>query len=103
MAIEACGHILQLGFVSNLGPRLARRAGSLLIALGAIGTIASIIWWRNFYSQMIGRAPVECLYELGGPCRMISDVTGFFGAAAYDGRLLWASSVVFIIGLFLQR
>jgi hypothetical protein len=27
----------------------------------------------------------------------------FFGAAAYDGRLFWASSIVFIVGLFLQR
>src|SRR5262249_46560047 len=57
MAIEASGLILQLGFVNNLGPRRARRAGSLLIALGVIGTIASIIWWQNFYGQMIGRAP----------------------------------------------
>ena len=103
MAIEAYGFILQLGFVNNLGPRRARRAGSLLIALGVIGTIASIIWWQNFYGQMIGRAPVACLYELGGPCRTISDMAGFFGAAAYDGRLFWASSIVFIVGLFLQR
>ena len=103
MAIEAYGLILQLGFVNNLGSRRARRAGSLLIALGVIGTIASIIWWQNFYGQMIGRAPVACLYELGGPCRTISDMAGFFGAAAYDDRLFWASSIVFIVGLFLQR
>ena len=59
MAIEAYGLILQLGFVNNLGPRRARRAGSLLIALGVM--IASIIWWQNFYSQMIGRAPVAAV------------------------------------------
>jgi len=100
MVIEAYGLILQLGFVNNLGSRRARRAGSLLIALGVIGTIASVIWWQNFYSQMIGRAPIECLYKLGGSCRTISDVAGFFGAAAYDGRLFWASSIVFIVGLF---
>jgi hypothetical protein len=49
---------------------------------------------------MIGRAPVECLYELAGPCRTISDVAGFFGAAAYDGRLLWASSIVLSSAFF---
>jgi hypothetical protein len=52
---------------------------------------------------MIGQALAECLYALGGTCRTISDVAEFFGAAAYDGRLFWASSIVFIVGLFLQR
>ena len=47
--------------------------------------------------------PVECLYQLTGPCRTVSDVAGFFGATAYDARLLWASGVVTIIGLFPQR
>ena len=103
MAIKACGLILQLGFVSNFGSRLARRAGSLLIALGVIGTFASIIWWQNFYSQMVGRAPVECLYALVGPCQVVSNVTAIFGAAAYDARLFWASGIATVIGLLLQR
>src|SRR5215472_10260237 len=36
MVIEAYRLILQFGFVNNLGSRRARRAGSLLIALGVI-------------------------------------------------------------------
>jgi hypothetical protein len=80
-----------------------RRLGSWLILLGVIGAIASIIWWQNFYSGVVGRPPVECLYRLTGPCRMVSNVAGFLGAAAYDARLLWASGTAIIIGLFLQR
>jgi hypothetical protein len=34
---------------------------------------------------------------------MISSVASFFGAAAYDARLLWASGIVAIVGLLLQR
>jgi hypothetical protein len=59
-------------------------------------------WWQNFYSGVIGHPPVECLYQLTGPCRAVSNVAGFFGAAAYDARLLWASGIVAIIGLLLQ-
>jgi hypothetical protein len=81
----------------------ARRIGSWLILLGLVGAIASIVWWQNFYSGVIGHPPVECLYQLTGPCRAVSSVAGFLGAAAYDARLLWASVVVAIIGLFLQR
>jgi len=80
-----------------------RRLGSWLILLGVIGVIASIIWWQNFYSEAVGRPPVECLYQLAGPCRMVSNVASFFAAAAYDVRLLWASGTAIIIGLFLQR
>jgi len=83
--------------------RAARRLGSWLILLGLIGVIASLVWWQNFYSQAIGQPPVECLYQLTGPCRIVSDVAGFFGAAAYDARLLWASCIVGVFGLLLQR
>jgi hypothetical protein len=103
MAIEAYGLILQLGFVNNLAPRRAGRAGSSLIALGVIGTNASIIWWQSFYSQVVGHPPIECLYQLTGSCRMISNVAEIFGAAGYDPRLLWASGIVGIFGIFLQR
>jgi hypothetical protein len=86
-----------------MGRNTARRVGSWLILLGVVGVIASIAWWQNFYSQMAGHAPVECLYQLTGACRMVSNVAEFFGAASYDPRLLWASGIVGIFGLFLQR
>ncbi len=86
-----------------MGPKMARRVGSWLILLGVIGVIASVAWWQNFYSPAFGHAPVECLYRLTGACRMVSSVAEFFGAAAYDARLLWASGVVGIFGLLLQR
>jgi hypothetical protein len=81
----------------------ARRVGSWLILFGAIGVITSIVWWQNFYNHVLGHAPVACLYQLTGSCRMVSRVAGFFGAAAYDARLLWASGIVIVVGLFLQR
>jgi len=86
-----------------MGRKTARRAGAWLILLGVIGVIASIAWWQNFYSRVIGDAPVECLYQFTGQCRMVSNMAEFFGAAGYDPRLLWASGVVGIFGLFLQR
>jgi hypothetical protein len=86
-----------------MGRKSARLVGSWLLLLGVIGVIASVAWWQNFYSQVAGQAPVECLYQLTGPCRMVSNVAEFFGAASYDPRLLWASGVVGIFGLLLQR
>ena len=90
---------MRRGFVRTSGSakvrhNTTRHLGSWLILLGLIGAIASIVWWQNFYSQMIGRAPVDCLYQLTGPCRMVSNVASFFGEAAYDARLLWASGLV---------
>lgn len=87
----------------------ARQAGSWLLLLGIVGVVASFIWWQNFYTQVDqfmnqkGPLPLECLYQLTGPCRMISNVAGFFGAGAYDPRLLWGSGVAILIGLFLRR
>jgi hypothetical protein len=86
-----------------MGRKTARQVGAWLILLGVVGAVASIAWWENFYSALAGQPPVECLYQLTGPCRMVSDVVGLFGAAAYDARLLWASGIVAIFGLFLQR
>jgi hypothetical protein len=68
-----------------------------------IGVIASVAWWHNFYGQVVGQAPVECLYELRGTCQVLSNVTALFGAAVYDARLFWASGIATLIGLFLQR
>jgi len=82
---------------------MARRVGSWLILLGVVGVIASIVWWQNFYSPLAGQPPVECLYQLTGPCQVVSNVAAFFGATAYDARLLWASGIATAIGLFLQR
>ena len=78
---------------SQMKRMTARRIGSWLIRLGLVGVVASFVWWQNFYSPMIGHPPLECLYQLTGPCRTGSNVAGFFGAAAYDARLFWASGI----------
>jgi hypothetical protein len=79
------------------------KIGSWLIRLGLIGLLASVIWWRIFYSQLIGSTPVECLYELKGSCQLASNVARLFGTAAYDARLLWASGILTIVGVLLRR
>ena len=86
-----------------MGRKTARQVGAWLMLLGILGAITSIAWWQNFYSQVVGHAPVECLYQLTGSCRIVSNVSEFFGSAAYDARLLWASGIVGIFGVFLQR
>jgi hypothetical protein len=86
-----------------MGRNAVRRMGSWLVLLGVVGVIASIAWWQNFYGRVAGQAPVECLYQLTGPCRVVSNVAEFFGAAAYDARLFCASGVAVIIGFLMQR
>ena len=86
-----------------MGRKKARQVGAWLILLGVVGAVASVAWWQSFYSPLAGQPPVECLYQLTGPCRMVSYVASLFGASAYDARLLWASGIVGIFGLFLQR
>ena len=86
-----------------MGRKTARQLGAWLMLFGVVGLIASIVWWQNFYNQLVGHAPVECLYQLTGACRTVSNVADLFGASAYDARLLWASGIVGIFGLFLQR
>jgi hypothetical protein len=86
-----------------MGRKTARRLGSWLILIGAIGVISSIAWWHNFYGPLAGQPPVECLYQFTSPCRIVSDVARFFGAASYDPRLLWGSGILAVTGIFLQR
>jgi hypothetical protein len=85
-----------------MGRKAAHRLGSWLILLGAIGIIASVVWWHSFYGGVIGE-PLVCLYRLSGPCQMVSNVASFFGAASYDARLLWTSGIAIAVGLILHR
>jgi hypothetical protein len=89
--------------LSQMGRKATRSIGTWLILIGIIGLLASIIWWDNFYGPLAGQPPAECLYQLTGSCRMVSDVAGFFGAASYDARLFWASGIAALIGVLLQR
>lgn len=85
-----------------------QQASTWFLILGGCGFIASIIWWNNFYAQVNqfignkGPPPLECLYQLTGPCRIVSNVARFFGAGAYDPRLLWLSGFALAIGVVLR-
>lgn len=83
----------------------ARQASTWLLIVGGSGVLASVIWWQNFYAQvnqLLGHKgsppPLECLYQLTGPCRLISNVAKFFGTGAYDPRLLWLSGFALVLG-----
>jgi hypothetical protein len=44
----------------------ARGVGSWLILLGLTGAITSIVWWQNFYNQVMGHA---CLRPEQNQCQ----------------------------------
>lgn len=82
--------------------------GRVLLSLGVFGAVVSVAWWYSFYSNVAnfvgatGPLPTECIYALAGPCKMISSVAGFAGAAAYDPIVFWVSAILCIIGLISQ-
>ena len=85
-----------------------RTLGKTLMGLGLAGTVSAVCWWASFYDgvrQAIGgkKIPVECLYQLGGPCRIIGGVASFLGANPYDPRLLYVGVGALAVGLFLHN
>ena len=86
----------------------AQQASKWLLISGAGGVLASVIWWQNFYTKVDqflghkGPPPLECLYQLTGPCRMISNVARFFGSDAYDPRLLWLSGFALVASIVFE-
>lgn len=82
--------------------------GRVLLGLGVLGAIISVAWWYSFYSDVArflgatGPLPTECIYALAGPCKMVSNIAGSLGAAAYDPMVFWASAVLSIVGLISQ-
>jgi hypothetical protein len=82
--------------------------GRVLLGLGVLGAVVSVVWWYSFYSDVAkfvgatGPLPTTCIYALAGPCKMVSSVAGFVGAAAYDPIIFWLSAILCIIGLISQ-
>lgn len=83
--------------------------GRLICLAGAIGLIASLVWWQTFYTDIFrflgshNPIPSECLYSFGGPCGMVSGTAAMLGAVAYDPKAFWVSAALFILGLFLMQ
>src|SRR5262249_8534270 len=55
---------ISLGFnlrflICGIRKMSARRVGSWLFLLSLTGAITSIVWWQNFYNQVMGHAPVN--------------------------------------------
>jgi hypothetical protein len=86
----------------------AQQASKRLLIAGGAGAFASLIWCKNFYTQIDqflghkGSPPIECLYQLTGPCRMVANVANFFGARAYDPRLLWLSGFALALSIVFE-
>ena len=80
---------------------MSRKLGFWMFVGGIVGILISYIWWQSFYQQIAASPPTECLYQLRGPCRAISNVAGFLGAGSYEPLFFWASGVVAALGAIL--
>ena len=79
-----------------------RNFGKLLMATGAAGFIAAVIWWYIFFEQMLGvdvKAASECFYRTTVQCEVGNFVGLFLDAPPYEPGLLWTSALVVLIGL----
>lgn len=83
-----------------------RLLGRLLVLLGALGLIAAVIWWRQFYQQVAaviganGSAlPIECLFRSSGDCGLASGAASLLGGTPYSPFLLWLSGALVAVGL----
>jgi hypothetical protein len=84
-----------------------RGLGGLISFLGALLLGGAYVWWVQFFRQVaafIGprnSLPIECLYQMSGPCRMVATGANIFGVGAYDPLLFWAAILVIVVGLIL--
>jgi hypothetical protein len=80
----------------------------LLVAAGILLLVGAIGWWLTFYGQVgsfigaKGPPPLECLYSVSGPCRIISNVAGLFGAGAYNPLIFWGGCFLLLMGFFIS-
>ncbi len=85
-----------------------RFVGRLLLALSAILTGHSVLWWANFYQSAIKRTPLTlhdafpCLYSHSAACSLIrgtsrlAEVTPYSPAMFWSGVALLAASAIIL-------
>lgn len=80
----------------SFGPKLA--------VIGAVGAVSSYAWWFSFYSDVVrllgikGSPPIECLYQVGGPCGLIVTASQWVGVTPYKPGYFILSVLAMVIG-----
>jgi hypothetical protein len=84
----------------------ARAARALLIfGLSVVGV--AVVWWLAYYSEWQGLGGLGlkfgCLSNDSADCAGLQTLIGSSAVPVYSPMLLWAGSVVALIGLYLSR
>ena len=84
----------------------ARAARAVLIFGLAVMAIAAV-WWLTYYSQYQGLtnlgAKFACFSNEASECLSIQILIGPSAIPVYSPMLLWAGTVVALVGLYLTR
>ena len=93
-----------------------RKLGNILLVGGLVVSAAAVLWWYQFYSQVIrevARVPggstqisildaKSCLYSSSDFCGLISGAARMLGNTPYEPMLLWAGLAAFVIGIVIR-
>jgi hypothetical protein len=80
--------------------------------VGALGLLASILWWFVFYSyvniSVRGSAIdfvrlLQCLISSTGRCQVANVAGSAWGIPAYEPMVFWISSIFFIVGAVIRK
>lgn len=86
---------------------MLKSLSKLFMVVGAVALAGSLLWWHAFFSEVMeflgasGGLPLECVYTIGGPCRLVAGAATALGASAYDPRLFWAGVGLLLVGVVL--
>ena len=84
------------------------RAANALLYFGLAVMVAGVLWWLLYYSQwegMFGLLDVKfsCLSGDSMECTNFQEFIGPSVLPVYSPMLLWAGTVVALVGLYLTR
>jgi hypothetical protein len=84
------------------------RAANALLYFGLAVMVAAVAWWLIYYSQQGGLFAMldvkfSCISGDSTECSNFQDFIGPSAIPVYSPMLLWAGTVVTLIGLYLTR
>jgi len=83
------------------------RAARAVLLFGLAVMTAAVVWWFAYYSQYQGLNflghKFACLSGEAMECSFYQDQIGSSVLPAYSPMLLWAGTVVALVGLYLTR
>jgi hypothetical protein len=72
-----------------------RALSVLLLLIGAGTTTGAVIWWANFYGDVIRGTKYtlsdafSCLFNSSGVCSLVAGVSQLIGKSHYEPAVLW--------------